>query len=449
MIAPAIRRFPHGVHPHGQKHIAENMAIEVLPTPKELRLCTQQHLGAPAKPTVKPRVEVTAGQQLAEAGGFVSAPVHAPYAGKTAAMAVATLPNGRHVEAIPLKVDAQAEHLAGHALYDAIYGGEWPTEGFDQDPDAIAQAALDAGLAGLGGAAFPTHVKLRRNDAKPIDVLLLNGAECEPYLTANQRLMMQAPEPIVTGALLAQRALNAKLVRIGIEDNKPAAIEAIRKAAAGTGIEVVALPTRYPQGGEKQLIYAMAGRAVHLGALPLDVGVVVLNVATSAALARAVLRGEPLTHNVVTVTGHGITTPKNILAPIGTAYAELVDFCGGLTDQAACVVAGGPMMGFTMQNLTAPITKGTSGITVLSHDEIRKATETNCVRCGRCVEVCPMNLVPTRIAMGVRAGNLDVAEQYHIGACMECGCCAYTCPASLPLVQLIRVGKVGLRNRKS
>jgi electron transport complex protein RnfC len=227
------------------------------------------------------------------------------------------------------------------------------------------------------------------------------------------------------------------------------AAAALRSAADGTGIEVRVMKTKYPQGGERQLVLAALGRAVPGGGLPKDVGVVVLNVGTTAALARAALRGKPLTHRVVTVTGAGIVQPKNLLAPIGTNYAELIDYCGGLTDDAARVIAGGPMMGFTLsltgdvsKVIPTPVTKGTSGITVLTRRDVQRSVETACVRCGRCVQVCPMRLVPTRLALATRVGKRELLEQYHVSACVECGCCAYACPASIPLVQLIRVGKV-------
>jgi electron transport complex protein RnfC len=449
-MSASIRDFPHGIHPAEAKEMSQDCAIEVLPTPKEVRLALQQHLGAPAKLCVKPREDIALGALVAEPGSFVSAGVHASISGKTAAATVANLPNGRHVEVIPIRRGEVEQPYEGRALYDAIYGGAWSLTGLgDIAPDEIVNAALKAGLVGLGGAAFPAHVKLKRNPGKPIQHLLLNGAECEPYLTANHRLLAEAPAPVIAGALLAKQATGANTVSLCIEANKKMLVKGLQEAAAGTGLEIVVLPTKYPQGGEKQLIYAVTGKEVPLGGLPLDVGVVVMNVATSAALARAVLRGAPLTHTLVTVTGRGIKTPKNLLTPVGCAYGELVAFCGGLTPGAARVIAGGPMMGFAMGNLIAPTTKGTGGITVLTGADLAKADETNCIRCGRCVDVCPMNLVPTRIALATRGGNLDLAETYHINACMECGCCSYTCPASIPLVQLIRVGKVGLRNRSN
>jgi electron transport complex protein RnfC len=342
---------------------------------------------------------------------------------------------------VPVKAGDE-QPMAGDALREDLYGGDWPTAGLDaHSPERVVEAVREAGLVGMGGAAFPTHVKLKANAERPVETLLVNGCECEPYLTADHRLMIDAPAPIVTGALLAARAAGAERVFIAIEDNKPEAIEAVRRAAGGTGIEVAAVHTRYPMGGEKQLIVAVMGREVPTGGLPLDVGVVVVNVSTAAAVARAVLRGKPLTHRVISVTGEGITTPRNILAPVGASYADLIDFCDGLRPDAARVISGGPMMGFALGDLSPPVTKGTSGVVVLTEEQVAKVEETNCVRCGRCVDVCPLGLVPTKLALAAKAEDWETCRRYSLPVCMECGCCAYTCPASIPLVQLMRMGK--------
>jgi electron transport complex protein RnfC len=436
--------FARGIHPPERKHLADRAPIEVLLTPPEVRIALLQHLGAPCEPILKPRTEVALGDVVGQAKGFVCAPVHASIAGTTGRNSVATLPNGRHVPVIPIKA-ADQQPLSGQTLFDDILGGEWPTDGLDRyEPQQIADAVREAGIVGLGGAAFPTHVKLTRNPEKPIQTLLINGCECEPYLTSDYALMMEAPAPIITGALLAQRATGARDVIICVENNKLDAAERLREAAAGTAVQVRILETKYPQGGEKQLTIAVLGREVPTGGLPLDVGAVVINVGTAAAVARAVVRGKPLTHRIVTVSGRGVAQPKNLLVPIGASYRTLVEFCGGLTADAARLVAGGPMMGFTIGNLDVPVTKGASGLTVLTTEEVRKAEETTCLRCGRCVDVCPLNLVPTKIAMAGKANDMDLARRYHITACMECGCCAYLCPAGIPLVQLIRLGKVRL-----
>jgi len=439
--------FPRGVHPADCKQPSAGAAVEVLPTPAEIRVALLQHLGAACRAVVKPRAEVAAGDVVGESDGFVSAPVHTGLNGTAARQSTVTLPNGRHVGVVPIRVSTD-QPLSGRDLWNDIYGGRWPSEGLDRyRPDVIAAAARAAGLVGLGGAAFPTHVKLTRNDEKPIDTLLVNGCECEPYLTADYRLMVEAPDAVVCGALLARRATGASQVIICVEDNKPKAIETLQTTAAGTDVRVKTLQTKYPQGGEKQLVSAMLKRTVPGGGLPLDVGVVVVNVATAASLAGAVVRGRPLTHRIVSVSGAAVREPKNLLVPIGASYRALIDYCGGLAEDAVRIVAGGPMMGFTLGNLDVPVTKGTSGITVLSRAEVFSCEQTACVRCGRCVDVCPMRLVPTRLALAARiwskgTGNADLARPYHPTACMECGCCAYVCPAGLPLVQLIRLAKV-------
>lgn len=432
--------FRGGVHPRGRKQLAADSPIDVIPTPSEVVLPLSQHIGAPCEAVVEPRTEVAIGQMLGKSGGFVSAPVHASIAGTTAAASVATLPNGRHVPAIPIKAGDQP--ITGQSIWDDIFGGDWPTKNLKPyGPAQIVEAVHDAGIVGQGGAAFPTHVKLTRNEARPVDVVLINGCECEPYLTGDYRLMIQAPGPIVCGALLSAQAAGAQRVVIAIEDNKPMAVEIVRRAARATDVEVVALPTMYPMGGEKQTVRAALNRIVPTGGLPLDVGVVVVNVGTAAAVARAVLRGKAFTHRVVTVSGDGIAHPRNLLVPIGISYAALIDYCGGLAANAARVVAGGPMMGFALGDLNSPVTKGTSGVTVLTDNDVRCPAETNCVRCGRCADVCPLRLVPTRIALACRHRDWDQAKRYYVDACMECGCCAYTCPAGIPLVQLMRMGK--------
>ncbi len=430
------------MHPEDKKSISSGQGAEVLPAPASVLIPLLQHIGAPCEPTVKPRAEVALGDVVGDAKAFVSVPVHATVDGKTAAPTVTTLPNGRHVAAIPIAANPDGQRLSGAALWADVYGGDWPVDALEAyAPEQIIESVRAAGIAGMGGAAFPTHVKLKPNPERPVETLIVNGCECEPYLTSDYRLMLEAPAPIVAGALLTARAAGAGQVLIAIEDNKPDAISAMRAAVAGTGISVVVVHTKYPMGGERQLIPAVMNREVPTGGLPLDVGVVVVNVATAAAIARAVLRGKPLTHRLISVTGEGIRRPKNLLVPIGTPYADLVAFCGGLAPDAARVISGGPMMGFTLAELSVPVTKGTSGVVVLTADQVRRAEETACIRCGRCVDACPLGLVPTRIALAVRNQDWPAARRYYVSACCECGCCAYVCPAKIPLVQLIRTGK--------
>ena len=437
---PGRGTFARGVHPADGKSLSAGAAVEVLPTPAEVAIPLLQHIGAPCAAKVKAKEQVSLGQCVGEAEAFVSAPVHASVAGVVQREGVTTLPNGRHVRTVPIK--SAGDQLAGRALWDAVYGGDWPTGGLDgREPAGIAEAAYEAGIVGMGGAGFPTHVKLRRLPKKPIDTILINGCECEPYLTSDYRLMLEAPRAIIAGALLEGRALGVSRIVAAIEDNKPDAVAAMREAASGTAVQVAELHTKYPMGGERCTIQAVLDRKVPTGGLPLDVGVVVSNVASAAAVAGAVLRGRAVTHRIVAVTGAGVRQAKNLLVPVGVTYGELIDYCGGLTADAARVLAGGPMMGFALGALDARVTKGTSGVTVLTEADVRRAAETNCIRCGRCVDACPLRLVPTRLALASRHRDWGLARRYHLTACVECGCCGYVCPAAIPLVQLIRTGK--------
>ena len=437
---PGRSTFAHGVHPPEQKALSADSTIEIMATPKKVVLPLLQHIGGPCKPVVKAKQPVAFGEMIGQGEAFISASLHAPVAGVVQKTEMVTLANGRHLPAIAIKTDG--DQVEGQELWDKLFGGDWPSKSHQtMAPETIAEAIHNSGIVGLGGAAFPTHVKISPNSKKPIHTLLVNGCECEPYLTTDYRLMVEAPEAVVAGALLSAKAVGAKKTYIGIEDNKGEAVAALRRAASGAGIHIAVLRTKYPQGSEKHLIKAVLDREVPLGGLPSDIGVAMTNVATAASVARGVMRGIPLTHRVVSVTGGGIVQPKNLLVPIGISMGELIDYCGGLRKTAARMVAGGPMMGFAFTHPNVPVTKGTSGITVLTHEEIRRVDQTVCIRCGRCVDVCPMNLVPTKVAMASRLKELNLARKYNIMACFECGSCSYICPAGLPLVQLIRTGK--------
>jgi electron transport complex protein RnfC len=479
--------FSRGVHPSDRKLLSRDRPIEILPTPAEVLIPLQQHAGAPAQVVVKPRQDVAIGDLIGDAGqSAISANVHASIVGKVQALTATVLPNGRSSVAVPIKPGpkpkaAPAPAGAGSAvaaepadagktpaspsetagadaatngdaaaaegnLLQTLYGDAWDLAKLGyHSPDDIVAAVRRAGIVGLGGAAFPTHVKLARNPRKPISAVLLNGCECEPYLTSDYRLMVEFAPACLTGLCLAMRAAGAARGVVAIEDNKPEAIDALSRAIARLGgdlrVQLVVCQTKYPMGAERQLIPAVFGVEVPTGGYPLDVGIVVMNVGTAAAVAGAVLRGHNMTHRVVSVTGGGVREPKNLLAPIGTRFSVLLDYCGGLTEDARRVVAGGPMMGFTVTDLAIPLTKGTGGITVLSEAEIAEAPETTCIRCGRCVDVCPLGLAPTAIAHAAMHGDLALAQRYDMMACCECGCCAYVCPAHIPLAQYIRAGK--------
>jgi len=432
--------FARGIHPPANKHFSYSSPIEVVPCPQRVVLPVQQNVGGPCTPVVKPRQTVARDELVGKGEAFVSSALHAPVAGTVDRMTMTTLANGRHMAAIAIR--AEGPQVEGQDLWEDIFGGPWPKDCVGiYEPQQIHEAILDAGIVGLGGAAFPTHVKINPNLRKPIHTLVVNGCECEPYLTADDQLMRQAPDAIIAGAFLAGYAVGAEHIVIGVEDNKPEAIASLRQALGRTGIQVAVLKTKYPQGSEKHLIKAVVDREVPLGGLPADVGVAIGNVGTMAAVARAVVRSRPLTHRVICVTGAGVATPKNLLVPIGISVGELIDCCGGLTDDAARIISGGPMMGFAVADRSTPVTKGTGGITVLVQKDVDIVPAGPCVRCGRCVEVCPMGLVPTKLAQAARTGDVSLARRHNILACFECGACAYSCPAKIPLVQWIRTGK--------
>lgn len=442
------RSFSRGIHPPHRKSYAETAAIQLFTPRQELLVPFVQHIGMACEPTVKPRQEVTYGELIADASSFVSAPIHAPVAGKVGAGTMAVLPSGRRVPAIPLTPAADGQTVPADFLASYLDRHWDAVEPSAFDPDEICQKIRSCGVVGMGGATFPTHVKLKRNPEKPIDTVIMNGCECEPYLTSDHRLMLESPEAIVVGLQLAARSCGASRAIVAIEANKPDAIAEMCKVVAGrAGVEVVVCATKYPMGGERQLIPAVLGRAVPSApkGLPLDVRVVVVNCATAHSIARAVVRGQPLTHRVVTVTGGGVSRPGNFLVPFGTRFSELIEHCGGLTSDALKVVAGGPMMGPTVPNLDVTVVKGTSGITVMTPAETARWQETPCIRCGLCVDNCPLHLSPTKIAHAVKFRDYALASGFDMTACCECGCCSYVCPAHIPLAQYIRAGKNQVR----
>lgn len=427
-----VFRFKGGVHPPHGKENTQDKAVERMQAPKLVYIPLQQHIGAPCEPLVKPGDRVKLGQKIGQPKGFVGAPVHASVSGI-------------------VKEIRQVPHPAmGQGLAVVI-----ENDGMDERDESVTPKNLDslsveelkglileAGIVGMGGAAFPTHVKLSPPKDKKIDVVILNGAECEPYLTADHRLMVENPGDVVDGLKVIMKVLGVERGYIAIEDNKPDAVRAISDAVKSVpGAKVVPLKTKYPQGAEKQLIYAVTGRQVPSGGLPMDVGVVVNNVGTAAAIARAIKTGMPLIERIVTVTGGGVAQPKNLLVRIGTTFKDVIDACGGLAGQPAKVISGGPMMGIAQYTLDVPVIKGTSGILVLTRREAEMPEPGPCIRCGRCVEACPMRLMPLLISAYALKGNYDSSEKLHAMDCIECGCCSYICPARRPLVQSIRTAK--------
>ncbi len=425
--------FRGGVHPRTAKDRTAGRAIEPAPRPAQVVIPLAQSLGAPAQAVVAVGDRVKAGQKIGEAQGFVSVPVHASVSGKVVSVGQAKNPLAGEGPAVTIAADPEDEWV------DLTPAG--PLE--DLTPEAIRAGALSAGLVGLGGATFPSHVKLTPPPDKPVDTVILNGCECEPCLTADHRLMVERAADVVCGLFAIRRAVGARRAVVAVEDNKPDAAEALARAippGEAAEVEVRVLPTKYPQGAEKQLIYAVTGRKVPPGRLPMDVGVLVHNAGTAVALADALKTGRPLVERVVTVTGSRVREPKNLLVRIGTPVSTLLSHCG-LTGEAGKIVLGGPMMGLSQASVEVPVTKGTSGVLVLSPEEAQLPREAPCIRCARCVDVCPMALLPLYLAKFAERGFWDEAEKAGALDCIECGSCSYVCPAKRRLVQHIRLAK--------
>ena len=425
-----------GVHPPEFKEQTQGLAIEVMPVPDELELILGQHIGAPCQPTVAKRQEVTAGQVIGEVKKGLGVPLHSPVAGKVKDIAMSAHPLRVSAPSITVTVDRQAAPPTYEmAEWRKLDGGE------------LLARVHDGGIIGIGGAGFPTHVKLKPPANSPVDTLILNGAECEPYITADHRAMLEYTAEIVEGAMILLKILGIKEYHIGIENNKPDAIKAMSEAAAQvpTGeatIRVRPLQVKYPQGSEKQLIQAVTGRKVPAMALPSAVGVVVQNVSTAKAVYDAVVFGKPLFEKVVTIAGKGIGRPANLLVKVGTKLKDIVDYLGGLQPGLAKIILGGPMMGFAVSSLEVPVTKTTSAVLFLTKDEVDTRPHSQCIRCGWCLEACPMGLEPKEIAIHVEAGRAEATEPFGVFECFECGSCAYVCPAKRPLVQFIRLAKM-------
>ena len=439
--------FRGGSHPPDKKELTCDSAIQPGPAVKQVSIMLSQHIGAPCRAVVEKGAEVEAGQKVGDCDAFVSAPVHSPVAGKVKEIALRS--HGVLGRVLAVVIDAAEETSPVQPAWEL--NGDFDASKYSSEQ--ICEAVREAGLVGMGGAGFPTRVKIEPNPQMPKETMIINACECEPYITCDYRMMLERTSQILAGVRLAKLASGCSQAFFAIEDNKPAAIEAVRAALKGSDdIEMAVVKTKYPQGGERQLVNSVLKRHVPTGGIPPMIGVLVLNVATAAAIADAVVNKRALTHRVVTVSGEAIAKPGNYYVAIGTSVGDLIEFCGGVAQKSAKLVMGGPMMGLAIADQDTPLTKASGAITVLTKEQIGKAKyarqQTPCIRCGRCLEVCPENLNPTKIAHAVKSNLLDLAQSYYLSACMECGCCSYVCPANIEVTGYIKTGKIFVARQK-
>jgi electron transport complex protein RnfC len=432
--------FRHGVHPPEFKEQTAAVPIRRLPFPDELVLPLRQHAGKPAKLSVKPGDHVERGDVVGEADGFMSVPIHASAAGTVRAVEWWPHVDGSMAMSVRVAVDRYALQATRPRMVPAWEG---------LTTAQVIHAVQQAGVVGLGGAAFPTHVKLSPPGDFTIETIIVNGAECEPYLTSDHRIMVEYPERVHFGIRVMMHALGVRRTVVGIEKNKPDAIAALtRTLPPDLDVSILPLTVKYPQGAEKMLIHAVTGREVPSGKLPVSVGVLVQNVGSVAALAEVFETGMPLIERIVTVSGHGIREPGNFIVPVGTRLADLLAHCGGFTDDAAEVVVGGPMMGIAQASLEAPVTKGTTGVVVLARHETRGPETYPCIHCGKCLDACPVFLNPSALGEYAGKGMYEDMEAMHLADCMLCGSCSYVCPSNIPLAQLFSLSKAAIRRRR-
>jgi len=427
-----------GVHPKDQKHFSNKKKLEKLPIPSLLVVSLSQHLGAPAKPLKKVGDSVKKGEKIGTASSFISAEVHSPVSGVIKKIIKQPLANSVVADAFLIEVDKDAEEV----VFEKVDYSK-------KSEEELLNTIKDLGIVGLGGATFPSHVKFMIPKGKFVEYLVINGVECEPYLTSDHRTMLERSEEVLEGIMIAQRVTKAKNVIIGIEENKMDAVEKLRSIIKEKNfpIKVQPLKMRYPQGDEKQLLKATINREIPSGKLPLDIGAVVANIGTCFAIYEACAYNKPLIDRVVCISGECIKEPKNLIVPIGTPIKELIDYCGGFKEDPDKIISGGAMMGFAFSSLDIPVVKGTSG--VISIKEENKAVETACISCGKCVEVCPIGLMPTMLYRNIKNGNYQMSlDKYSLMDCKECGCCSYTCPAHIPLVHYFKTGKKLARRKK-
>ena len=434
--------FKHGIHPPENKDITSGIASKRFPFPKEVILPLSQHIGTPAKALVQPGDHVERGDVIAEAAGFISSAVHATASGTVKSIELWPHPNGSMAPSIRIDVDPNSSQMRRSRIVP-----RWQ----DVKEEDLSKEIAKAGIVGLGGAAFPSHVKLCPPKDQPIELLLINGCECEPYLTSDHRVMLEQPDKIYTGIRIALKALGITRAVIGIEANKPDAIEIMRKTKPDDlDVTIQPLQVKYPQGAEKMLIKAVMGREVPSGALPSAIGAMVQNVATAANVAAVFETGHPLIERIITVSGHGIRKPGNWKIPFGTKLRDVIEHCGGLTEDAAEIVFGGPMMGLGQANLDVPILKANGGILILSKDECKRQDIMPCIRCGKCLDACPVFLNPQLMGVLAKAEHYEELEtEANLKDCMLCGSCSFVCPSNIPLSQLFAMARTQIRRLAS
>jgi len=430
-----------GVHPPGNKNLSEDKEIKNAVISELLVVAMSQHLGSPSEAVVSPGDTVREGMLIGKSTGFISGNVHSPVPGKVKEITDIYLPNGMTSKAVVIEMEGEFDRLGKESVETA-----WE----QLSPKELIEIISSNGIVGLGGATFPANVKFSIPRGKKAEYLVINGVECEPYLTADHRLMLEKADQIIEGIKIIASIIKPEKLAIGIEINKENAISRMQEAAlkANLPLDVVALKVKYPQGDEKQLLKAVTDREVPSGALPLEIGCVVSNVGTVHAIYEAVVLGKPLIERVVTVSGGAISNPQNLKVRIGTPISSLIEECGGFKENPVKVVVGGPMMGFTIYDLDTPVTKGTSGILALTAKEVKGSAQTACISCGRCIAACPMGLNPTTLFKYIDHSDYASAEKIGLMDCKECGSCGYVCLARIPLIQGMRLGKRMLRTKK-